>query len=118
MHESFEFRPSPEGVLDEYLIERWPILNLILAAVLRTSVRYSPETKLSLTGQDIAKLIATGLPDNVVLRAIAANDIELDVSAALAETHFFPRIRTLVSGNSCTISKKEEALGRAVPRAK
>jgi hypothetical protein len=83
MRRAFEFPISPQLAShkkssDEDLIERRPILSLILAAVLQTSVRYSPETKPRLTRLDIMKLVASGLPDSVVLRAIEISDTPLD----------------------------------------
>jgi hypothetical protein len=78
MHNAFGFRLSPEADSDENLIEKWPILNLILAAVLQTSVEYSSETKPRLTGQNIMKLVRSGLPDSVVLSAINLTTMDLD----------------------------------------
>jgi hypothetical protein len=76
MRRAFSFQLSPETTAEDNLIEKRSILNLILAAVLETSVQYTPDTKLRLTGQDIRKLIASGLPDSVVLNAIEISDTE------------------------------------------
>jgi hypothetical protein len=74
MRKAFSFQLSPEAIADENLLEKTSILHLILAAVLQTSVQYTPDTKPRLTGQDIKKLVASGLPDSVVLNAIEISD--------------------------------------------
>ena len=76
MRRAFSFRPLPEAAANDNLIEKRLILNLILASVLGTSVQYTPDTKLRLTGQDIKKLVASGLPDSVVLNAIEISETE------------------------------------------
>lgn len=82
MREALTFRFSPEATSDENLLESQPILSLILASVLGTSVGYSPDTKPQLTSQDVMKLVASGLPDSVVLTAVETNDKAFDVSPA------------------------------------
>jgi hypothetical protein len=74
MRKALSFQLSPEATADESLLEKRSILNLILAVVLQTSVQYTPDTKPKLTGQDINKLVASGLPDSVVLNAIEVSD--------------------------------------------
>lgn len=82
MREALTFRFSPEATSDENLLESQPILSLILASVLGTSVGYSPDTKPRLTSQDVMKLVASGLPDSVVLTAVETNHRAFDVSPA------------------------------------
>ena len=76
MRRAFSFRPLPEAAANDNLIEKRLILNLILASVLGTSVQYTPDTKLRLTGHDIKRLVASGLPDSVVLNAIEISETE------------------------------------------
>ena len=76
MRRAFFFRPLPEAAANDNLIEERLILNLILASVLGTSVQYTPDTKLRLTGHDIKRLVASGLPDSVVLNAIEISETE------------------------------------------
>jgi hypothetical protein len=74
MRKAFSFQLSAESIADENLLEKTSILHLILAAVLQTSVQYTPDTKPRLTGPDIKKLVVSGLPDCVVLNAIEISD--------------------------------------------
>jgi hypothetical protein len=76
MRRAFSFRPLTEAAANDNLIEERLILNLILASVLGTSVQYTPDTKLRLTGHDIKRLVASGLPDSVVLNAIEISETE------------------------------------------
>jgi hypothetical protein len=70
----------PEYIPDEDLTRMPLALLLVLASVLQTSATYSEETRPKLANQDIAALVAHGLPERVILQAINATENEFDVS--------------------------------------
>lgn len=107
MPKDFSFQPPPEATADENLLEKKSILKLILAAVLQTSVQYTPDTKPRLTGQDIEKLVASRPPDSVVLNAIEVSDTKF------LEAHSNPcRLTLRVSAFQLGITCRMEALRR------
>ncbi len=95
MREAFAFRVSPEATSDENM--RRPLLNVLLATALRTSIGYSPQTKPRLTGQGIVRLLVSGLSDSVMLNVVETFDKPFDVSPASAASQFFLGSATLAS---------------------
>jgi|SRR6516164_6778452 hypothetical protein len=69
----------PEFISQEDLMDKPLVLLLVLASVLQTSITYSPG-RARLVNQDVVALLAHGLPESLVLRAIDATDSEFDLS--------------------------------------
>ena len=65
---------------EEDLMERPLILLLIVASILQTPITYSLDSLPQLSNQDVLTLIAHGLPESIVLRAIEATENDFDVS--------------------------------------
>ena len=73
----------PEFISEEDLLDKPMILLLVLASVLQSSVTYSPGDSLCLGNQDVVTLVAHGLPETMVLRAIEKKtENKFDVSPA------------------------------------
>jgi len=72
----------PEFVSEEDLLDMPMILLLVLASVLQSSVTYSPGDSLCLGNEDVVTLVAHGLPESMVLRAIEKTKNKFDVSPA------------------------------------
>jgi hypothetical protein len=72
----------PEFISEEDLLDKPMILLLVLASVLQSSVTYSPGNSLRLANQDVVTLVAHGLPETMVLRAIEKTENKFDVSSA------------------------------------
>jgi hypothetical protein len=72
----------PEFISEEDLLDKPMILLLVLASVLQSSVTYSPGDSLCLANQDVVTLVAHGLPETMVLRAIEKTKNKFDVSPA------------------------------------
>lgn len=65
---------------EEDLIDKPLILLLVLASVLQTPITYSAEGRPWLANQDVVSLLAHGLPESLILRAIKGTENEFDVS--------------------------------------
>ena len=69
----------PEFVTEEDLTDKPLILLLMLASVLQTSTTYSQESRPRLANQDLVTLLGHGIPESLILQAIAATDREFDL---------------------------------------
>jgi hypothetical protein len=71
----------PEFVSEEDITDKPMVLLLVLASVLQTSIMYSPESHPRLGNRDVVALLARGLPENLVLKAINAVENDFDLSS-------------------------------------
>jgi len=71
----------PEFVSEEDITDKPMVLLLVLASVLQTSITYSPKSRPRLGNHDVMALLAHGLPESIVLKAINAIENDFDLSS-------------------------------------
>jgi hypothetical protein len=69
----------PDSTPEDDLLDKPPILLLLLASALQTPITYSANSRPQLTNQDVATLVDLGFPKGLLSRAIAACDNEFDL---------------------------------------
>lgn len=84
--DQIKFR-NAELIEEEHIYKR-PIVDLLLAALLRPSFLESARNLPRLDNEDLVRLTAAGLTENVVVRAIELYDSDFDTSrSALLYLH-------------------------------
>jgi hypothetical protein len=78
-HSQIRFPPDLE-LIEEAHIYKYPILDLILAALLQPSFRGSEQNRPRLNNEDVVKLARSCLSETVVIRIIEVCESDFDVS--------------------------------------